>query len=168
MGRRGPAKTPPGTLKLRGSWRGNVSKEGLHAEMGKPPCPAWLRPEAKAKWATLIPQLDEMGILAKVDLDLVTEYCELWARWKIASLWIQDHGEYYQIRAEPTKKQKEAGEKGDVRCVQQWPQVSFIKSAQTHLSRSRALLGMTPPSRSGSTVGSQGKTKDKGKSRFFA
>lgn len=127
--------------------------------MGRPVCPAWVSDEGKAAWKSIIPMLDDMGILAKIDRIALIRYCELWGRWKKASLWVQEHGEVYQIKSD----------EGEVKSIQQFPQVSIIKSIGEQLSRLETQFGLTPVARAGMTVGGKGKEKEeKGKGRFFS
>ena len=137
--------------------------------MGRPICPSNMSEEGKARWKILIPQIDEMGILAKIDYGELVQYCSIWGEWDKAYKWLQEHGQVYQIRAEPTKKQKEEGKQGDIKSVQQWPQVSIYRNLGERLSRIGKEFGLTHPSRAGMTVGSKGKEKEeKDKSRFFS
>jgi phage terminase small subunit len=69
MGRRGPAPTPTPLLKLRGSTL--ITKKRERAEVkgpeGRPDCPDWLKDDARAAWDYLVPQLETMGILTRID-----------------------------------------------------------------------------------------------------
>ena len=120
-------------------------------------------------WKNITPQLDEMGILPKIARNTLTQYCELWARWKKISIWLQEHGEVYSIRAEPTPEQIERGEPGDAKSVQQWPQVSIARGLREQIKVLEKELGLTLPAITGLTVGGKSKEKEeKGKGRFFS
>ena len=67
MGKRGPPPTPTNVLKRRGSWRGNRNPGEPRPEPGRPRCPSWLGDYAKAAWRHLVPMLDRMAVLTKVD-----------------------------------------------------------------------------------------------------
>jgi transposase len=79
MGTRGPPPTPTNILAMRGSWRSKRNPHEPHPEPGRPRCPRWLDKQAKAAWKQLAPQLDRMGVLAKVDGNALARYCQLWA-----------------------------------------------------------------------------------------
>src|SRR5262245_40672243 len=116
MGRRGPAPTPTSILEIRGSTL--VSKRRKRREAkgpaGSPKCPAWLDADAKAAWRQLVPMLEHMGVLTKIDGNALTRYCRYWSRWRKAEAFIEERGEMYPIKDET----------GRVRCFQQWPQVA--------------------------------------------
>lgn len=94
MGRRGPPPTPTSILKLRGSWRGKARKGEPRAPDGRPPCPTWLRPEAKAAWKRLVPILERMNVLTLADGLTLARYCEMWAQWQDLAVWAQE-GDLY-------------------------------------------------------------------------
>ena len=120
-------------------------------------------------WASIVPQLEEIGILPKIARNTLTQYCALWARWKKIDVWLQEHGEVYSIRAERSPPQIERGEKGDVKSVQQWPQVSIARGLREQIKVLEKELGLTWPAITGMTVDSKGKEKeDKSKDRFFS
>ena len=104
---------------------------------GKPKCPAWLDADAKAAWQQLIPMLDAMGVLTKIDGNALIRYCRYWSRWRKAEDWIEKHGEMYPIKDEA----------GRVRCFQQWPQVAVSHKLCHELTRIEAEFGMTPSAR---------------------
>ncbi len=136
--------------------------------MGRPVCPSSMSDEGKVRWKVLIPQLDNMGVLAKIDYGELVQYCSLWGEWHKAYEWLQEHGQVYQIREKPTKKQKEEGRQGDIKSVLQWPQVSIFRNLGERLSRIGSKFGLTPSDRAGMTVGGKDKKQDKGKARFFS
>ena len=138
MSRRGPPPQPT-TLRLL---RGNPGKRAMNAREPKPPvtapsCPRWLSREAKQSWRETVPVLKEMRILARVDRDALTAYCQCYARWKAAELFLDQHGEVYPIR----------DEKGAVRCMQPFPQVAIARSELQMLQRYQQEFGMTPSAR---------------------
>jgi P27 family predicted phage terminase small subunit len=78
-----------------------------------------------------------MGILAKIDRDALTAYCQIYARWKAAEQFLEKHGEVYPIR----------DEHGNVRCMQQLPQVAIARNLLQVLQRYQQEFGMTPSAR---------------------
>jgi P27 family predicted phage terminase small subunit len=43
--------------------------------------PGHLRGEAKAEWRRVVPQLEEIGVLATIDRAVLIRYCTAWAEW---------------------------------------------------------------------------------------
>jgi len=82
-------------------------------------------------------KLHEMGVLSKIERNPIIRYCQTWSRWKQAELFIQKHGESYPIK----------DEKGNVRCVQQFPAVATAHKTATILLRLEQEFGLTPASR---------------------
>ena len=156
MGKRGPAATPTATLKIRGSWRGDVRKNELQPESGRPRCPAWLRKDAKSAWKQLVPLLDNMGVLTKIDGNALARYCEMWARWRAVSEFVVRHGESFPIK----------DGQGNLVGFRSLPQARTASHLSGELLRLEQQFGLTPAARVGLTVGERPSTNDD-KSRFF-
>jgi P27 family predicted phage terminase small subunit len=139
MGRRGPAPTPTAILKLRGSplatKRRNLREP--KGPPGRPRCPDWLDEDAKAAWRHLIPQLDSMGVLTRIDGNALARYCRLWSRWRKAEAFLDKNGEMYPLKDEA----------GKVKCFQPFPQVSIANKLAQQLTRLEQEFGMTPSAR---------------------
>ncbi len=78
---RGRLPTPTGVLKMRGSWRAKARKDEPQPEKGSPRCPSRLSPGARKVWQAIVPLLDGMGVLTKVDGFVLERYCELYCHW---------------------------------------------------------------------------------------
>lgn len=48
---------------------------------GIPDCPTWLDAAARAEWKRVIPILDAMGLVGKIDRAAIAGYCVAYARW---------------------------------------------------------------------------------------
>jgi P27 family predicted phage terminase small subunit len=67
--------------------RGNASKKPL-AELQDeiqllvetPECPAYLWPEARREWVRISAELEDAGLVAKIDRAALAIYCQAWAR----------------------------------------------------------------------------------------
>ncbi|KKK70701.1 hypothetical protein LCGC14_2921340, partial [marine sediment metagenome] len=119
MSRPGP---PPQPTKLR-LLRGNPGKRRINKREPKPEpkipaCPEWLNDEAKAIWMETVTVLKEMRILTRCDRQALTVYCETYAQWKEAVQWLHENGQICAIR----------DEKGAVKCMQAWPQISIARN----------------------------------------
>lgn len=137
MGRRGPAPTPTKILALRDSWLAKTRNDEPKPPVSTPRCPSWLDVEAKARWKHIVPKLADMGLLAAIDGDALVNYCQTWSRWKQAEQFIAQHGPVYPIK----------DDKGNVKYLQQVPQVSIAKGLVQVLSRYQQEFGMTPSAR---------------------
>jgi len=166
MGKRGPRPTPTAILKLRGSRRAGGRKGEPRPERRRPACPRWLDQAAKACWKQIVPQLEAMGVLTRIDANAVVRYCVLWSRWLQAEQFIAKHGAVYPLK----------DNSGRIRCLQQFPQVAIAHRLSIALSKIEAEFGMTPSSRSRievdpSLLRSSAEVETyltEGKGRFFA
>jgi P27 family predicted phage terminase small subunit len=88
----GPPPTPSKLVELKG----NPSKKKLTAEpeptRGAPRPPADLKGEALAEWGRIVPELDRLGLLTKVDRAYLVAYCEAWATFNAAREAIAEFG----------------------------------------------------------------------------
>ncbi len=137
MGERGPPPTPTNVLAMRGSWRANRNPDEPRPERGRPRCPKWLDDKAKEAWAQLIPQLDRMGILAKIDGNALARYCRLWSRWRQAEDFLATQGDTYLVK----------GTDGKATAVKAYPQARIAATLAEQLLRIEQHFGMTPASR---------------------
>ena len=71
----------------------------------RPPCPAWLQPEARKAWKYLCEQLEKMGIIGTSDQAIMVVYCQ---QWEIAVLATR---RMLEIAAERDRKAAEAAER---------------------------------------------------------
>jgi P27 family predicted phage terminase small subunit len=162
MGRRGPAPSPTAVLKLRGTFRKDRQSDSIRADDGAPTCPDWISDEAKHAWRYILPKLERMGVLSRIDRNALTRYCQLWGRWKQAELFIAKHGDTYPIK----------DESGKIKCLQQFPQVSIAHQLAAQLTRLEQEFGMTPSARSRIPLGAGSRVSDPSRqarlARFFA
>lgn len=150
------AKVSKAVLKARGSWRAKGRANEPTPPPGKPVCPRWLCRDAKAAWKQVVPLLADMGVLTPLDRNALARYCETWARWKAASAWIEEHGETYALR----------DDKGEVRCLQQFPQVGIVNQLGQQLSRLEKAFGLSPASRANIQIAPKPNANND-KKRFF-
>ena len=87
---RGRKPVPSAILKARGSWRGNPKRAGSGRQneplpdRTRPTRPRTMSADAKRVWAELAPQLDDIGVLTRIDGRALERYCELFAKWRLA------------------------------------------------------------------------------------
>lgn len=156
MGRRGPTPTPTEVLKQRGSRRAAARTGEPKPEAKTPRCPTWLSKEAKAVWKQVAKQLAELGVLTEIDGNALARYCSLWVRWRRATAHLEANGETYPL----------LDEKGNVRCLQQYPEVAIVNKLSVLLLRLEQEYGLTPAARTRIRVDVPA-APDGGKSRFF-
>src|SRR5262249_27446145 len=98
-----------------------------------------------------------VALLTKIVGNALTRYCRCWSRWRKAEEWIEQHGLVYPIK----------DDRGQVKCVQQWPLVAVAHKLCHELSRLEAEFGMTPSARTRIQVPVQPAPEDPSKSKFF-
>ena len=79
---RGGTPLSKATLEARGSWRAAKAEPQLSFPPGRPTCPDWLGPEAKAEWRRQVQALEAAGVLALVDRALLAAYCDAWGEFR--------------------------------------------------------------------------------------
>src|SRR5690349_6182098 len=156
MGKRGPKRTPTELLALRG----NPGKRKRHGEP-KPPtespsCPSWLNVEAKREWRRIVPELERLHLIARVDRAALAAYCQSWARWLQAERVIEDHGMTMVIET-----------KGGGTYEQQRPEVSIAQKEKGQMKAFAALFGFSPSDRASLAVGEPPKERDVTKEFLF-
>ena len=135
MGRRGPPSKPMHLKVLSGNPGKRPIKESKpRASTQGPRCPSSLSPAAKKVWKRVVPELKRLGLLSAIDTDALVAYCRTYARWEAAEDFLDKRGEVYAIR----------DEKGQVKCMQQFPQVSISRNLLQVLKSYQMEFGMTP------------------------
>ena len=140
MGKRGP-RPQPTALKVA---RGNPGKRKINRREPKPSrdigdIPEWLDPGGRECWAEVVPQLDALGVLTRIDRQALIAYCDTWSRYKAAVDFIRKHGEVIPV----------LGEDGKLKYMHQVPQVAIAAKLQAIILRYQQEFGLTPSSRGG-------------------
>lgn len=137
MGKRGPKPTPTSLLVARGSWRAKKRAGEPDPGRGRPRCPLWLLPEARAMWGRIAPQLDRMGVLTTADGQALAQYCQTWAKWREAEEFCAANGQTY----------------GDAKgVIRLYPQAKQAMQLSESLGRLGARFGLSPSDRVGLPV----------------
>ncbi len=128
-------KPIPTRLKIA---RGNPGKRRLNTDEPQPRsgplvCPDWLDDEAKAKWASLVPELERLGLLTVVDGDALAGHCQAWAEFKLATEVLQAEGRIFRT---------------GTGYLAPHPAVAMQRSAWAAVRAFAALFGLDPASRS--------------------
>ena len=138
MGRRGPPKKPTAIKRAEG----NPGRRPLNdcepkPDPSAPKCPQNLSKRARAAWKKVVPQLQAMGVQTRIDGEALARYCTMLARYWDAEDFIKDHGPVFPIR----------DEKGNLKYLQQIPQVGMANKLAAMLLRIEQEFGMTAASR---------------------
>jgi P27 family predicted phage terminase small subunit len=133
MGKRGPIPKSNEQEMLEG----NPSKRPLRGETPKPEhgipiCPSWLSPMAKQEWRRVVPELAKLGLLTKLDRNILAGYCNAYALWRQTQELLTVQGTVY------------VNAKGQ---LQPRPEVIVAKNAGEEMQTFAAELGLTPSSR---------------------
>lgn len=82
MGQRGPKPLPPNVHRLRGNAshlaKAALERGSIEPEVAIPRCPAHLLPEAKAFWKRLTPELEQLGLVSRIDQAALALVCQEW------------------------------------------------------------------------------------------
>lgn len=157
MGARGRAPTPTEILKRRGSWRGNSRPSEPKPQKTAPPKPRRLTKEQSAVWKQLVPELERLGVLSRIDGNALERYCTLWIRWRRASDFLEKYGESYPLKDND----------GKVKCFMPFPQAAVVNKLSVLLLRLEQEFGLTPASRTRIQVTVEPEADAEGKGRFF-
>lgn len=111
MGQRGPKPLPANVHRLHGNpSRLPASRlvDEVQPEVEIPGCPRHLLPEARKEWRRLTPELQKLGLIAKIDRAALSLYCQAWAR----LVWAEEQMARAMRLAE--EKRAEAEARGEV------------------------------------------------------
>lgn len=112
---------------------------------GRPTCPPHLSASAKAEWKRIVPELEKMGLLTKVDRSALAAYCNAYGEWK-------DTCELLKGKSPIIKT--EAGN------IIQNPLVGIAHKASELMYKFLVEFGMTPSSRTRINVAKIGDPED--------
>jgi P27 family predicted phage terminase small subunit len=126
MGERGPV--PTGYARRRNKRH----TSGQFVTIAKPPMPRGLPAEAKAEWRRVVPQLEDIGMLASIDRGVLIRYCAAWADWCELARLLEKSGKLIK------------GQKGNLVRNPLWLMKRDCEQAIAELARQ---LGLTPAAR---------------------
>ena len=86
MGERGPLPKPYARR------RNKRHTSGKYVTIARPALPRDLAAEAKAEWRRVVPELEEIGLLATIDRAVLIRYCTAWADWLELQKLLQQSG----------------------------------------------------------------------------
>lgn len=139
MGKRGPAPKPTELQRLAGNPGHRPLPRGEpHPERGAPSRPDWLLPEAKREWARVVPELDRLGLLTKIDRAALAAYCQCYGR---------------LVQVEKILRSKGLTFKTPNGYIQQRPEVSIAHKERALLRTYCHEFGLSPSARVGLATG---------------
>lgn len=141
MGSRGPARDSNQKLDARGSWRGKQRKKeaakAVEEEVADFVCPDWLLPAALEEWERVVPLLKKANRLHQTDAAALGIYCQCYARWKEAEVWMSEHGTVATVR----------NDKGEVKSTFPVPRMQIATKMLEKVLRYQQEFGLTPAAR---------------------
>jgi P27 family predicted phage terminase small subunit len=133
MGKRGPAPKPAELKVIQGTFRKDrVAPDYLSPPVEAPECPAWLGAEAKEVWKDLVPELEALGVIARIDQLSLAALCAAVQRWREASRILEERGLTFET------------EKG---FVGQAPEVAIERASWKEIRAWCHHFGLTPGAR---------------------
>jgi P27 family predicted phage terminase small subunit len=90
MGERGPLPVP--YARRRNRRNGSTHTRGQYVTVARPAIPRSLKGEARAEWNRVVPELEEIGMLAAIDRGVLIRYCTAWADWCECEALLQKSG----------------------------------------------------------------------------
>jgi P27 family predicted phage terminase small subunit len=116
---------------------GNPGKRPLNKnepkpKPGRPTCPAHLSKEAKKEWKRIVPELEKLGLLTKIDRTELAMYCQAYGRWVEAEKIVYEKGTLYKTKS------------GNVITS---PMLWVANKAMEQMHKFLTEFGMTPSSR---------------------
>lgn len=141
----GPAPTPTKLRVVRGDRKDRINTNEPKPAKRRPRCPSWLTKEAQVIWRRTTKQLDEMGILAEADQDVICAYVMAVLNFERATKLVDEMGVLVEGRRDGFVKN---------------PAVQIQRDNATLIRQLGSELGLTPSSRSRLVVDNAGDDDD--------
>ena len=133
---------PPKPTRLK-LLQGNPGKRQLpkaepRPEAKAPRPPKWLKGAALSEWRRIVPELERLGLMTRIDRAALTGYCASWARFREAEEFLTKNGTTYVVRDKD----------GRTKAVVNFPQVGTSRAERLVMHRFLVGFGLDPSSRS--------------------
>lgn len=146
---------PTAAKQLRGNpGKRPINKAEPKPQVGAPEMPAGLCAVAQVEWARIIPELEAMKVLTRVDGSALAAYCQAFARWLQAEAEIDRNGITFISMFLNKDGEAVAGD------IKKNPAVTVSSDCVKIMGKFLAEFGMTPSSRSRLQVAAQGDEVD--------
>lgn len=93
--------------------------------------------QEQSEWRFLVPRLKAMGVIARLDTDVIQRLCWLRARCRNLMAYLERYGDCYP----------EKDGNGNLKRMVAWPQVAMLNQTMTQLANLEREFGLTPSSR---------------------
>lgn len=113
----------------------SVLSDGARVPVEAPAMPKHLDAGARKEWKLIVPELEKLGLLAKVDRAALAMYCVAFSRWELAELKLKGLGESGLVDTTPNAHKQ----------MSVWLQIS--NRAQEQIKSSLGDFGMSPSAR---------------------
>lgn len=148
-------KPKPNHLKvLSGSRRARDPKTLPTPNVEVPTCPSWLSAEAKAEWKRVVPELEKLKLLSKVDRAALASYCEAWSMLKAAQADVVKYGVTQLV----IERELDDGTVLYAKAARN-PATAVARDAMVLIRSFCSEFGLSPSARSRMTVGNEGNQK---------
>ncbi|MDY6796970.1 MAG: phage terminase small subunit P27 family [Actinomycetota bacterium] len=139
---KGRKPLPDNVVNLRGN-PGHKPKDLNHPKPDPvaPTCPRWLSHRAKYEWKRIVPELENLGLLTKIDRAALAGYCENLALVAIATEVISAH--YKKYKKLTYEYENKNGAINEIPI----PEIKIAREAWLLVHRFEVEFGMTPSSR---------------------
>lgn len=146
MGARGPARKPTRLKVIEGNpGHQKLNDQEPQPKPIRPSCPTWLDVVAKREWRRIALELEQLGLLTRIDRAALAAYCQAWARWRQAEAAIAARIRSAREGGDPTGGlvfETEKGYQGPI------PELGIAKTAMAQIRAFGSEFGLTPASRS--------------------
>ncbi len=162
-------KPTPTKLKLI---TGNPGHRPLPPDEPQPPseipkCPRHLDKEARKEWRRITGEFKELGVITKLDMAVLAQYCEAYSKWAQAERMIQEKGMIFTLPAKTKTFKDGTVEKSGGGFPIMNPYFHIANKAKDQMIKAAIELGITPSSRSRvKSIGPKVKEENV-KERFF-
>lgn len=119
--------------------------------------PPKMSKQEQAEWRFLIPRLTTMGVIARLDTDVLQRLCWLRARCRNLMAYLERYGDCYP----------EKDVAGKVKRMVAWPQVAMLNQTMTQLANLEREFGLTPSSRASLKIHAPDQPKGETKAERF-
>jgi P27 family predicted phage terminase small subunit len=143
--RSGPKPKPTKLKILQGTRKDRINQDEPKPPAGRPRRPEYLDSFGRAEWDRIMPELEDLGVLAKVDGAALALYCAAYSEWIQAQLEVIIHGLLVETGAGALKPN---------------PAVAMGHKARAQMASLLTEFGCTPASRSRVKVQGDAQSRD--------
>jgi P27 family predicted phage terminase small subunit len=110
-------------------------------------CPSFIGKHGRQEWNRITPELAKLGMLTRIDQVALEMYCRTYQKWRDAEEFLIEKGTYFVLR-EPSQMIDGKEVEGNIRYMQQMPQVSIAQQCAEYCRKMIQEFGLSPAARS--------------------